>query len=58
VRLAEELRESLREALIDAAVAELGAGIDVAVAAIEGREVDPYTATERLAEAFRASRRG
>ncbi|HEX3769394.1 MAG TPA: methylmalonyl Co-A mutase-associated GTPase MeaB [Polyangiaceae bacterium] len=58
VRLGEELRESLREALIEAAVSELGPGIDEAVAAVEGRTVDPYTATERLAEAFRASRRG
>jgi LAO/AO transport system kinase len=53
-RLAEELRESLREALIDAAVSALGPRIDEALRAVDAREVDPYTATERLIEAFRA----
>jgi LAO/AO transport system kinase len=53
-RLVEQLRESLREALIEAAVHDLGDGINDAVRAIEGREVDPYTATERLVAAFRS----
>jgi LAO/AO transport system kinase len=53
-RLAEQLRESLREALIEAAVHDLGEGLDEAVRTIESREVDPYTATERLVAAFRA----
>ncbi|HTB78378.1 MAG TPA: methylmalonyl Co-A mutase-associated GTPase MeaB [Polyangiaceae bacterium] len=54
-RLAEQLRESLRESLIDAAVHDLGPSIDEAVQAIETRSVDPYTATENLVAAFRAS---
>jgi LAO/AO transport system kinase len=54
VRAAEELRESLREALIESAASELGAGIDEAVASIEARALDPYTATESLVAAFRA----
>jgi len=53
-RLAEELRETLREALIDAAVHDLGPRIDEALHAVEVRGVDPYTATERLVDAFRA----
>ena len=52
-RLAEELRESLREALIDAATHALGASIDEAVRAVDAREVDPYTATETLIQAFK-----
>jgi LAO/AO transport system kinase len=54
LRLAEEMRETLREALIDAAVHDLGHRIDQAVLEVETRGVDPYTATERLVEAFRA----
>src|SRR5205085_9898624 len=45
-RVAEEMREALREALIDAAATALGAEIDEAVRAVDAREVDPYTATE------------
>ncbi|HEX8792017.1 MAG TPA: methylmalonyl Co-A mutase-associated GTPase MeaB [Polyangiaceae bacterium] len=52
-RLAEELREGLREALIDAAVHDLGARVDEALHQVESRSLDPYTATERLVEAFR-----
>ncbi|MEZ4261373.1 MAG: methylmalonyl Co-A mutase-associated GTPase MeaB [Polyangiaceae bacterium] len=51
-RLSEELREALREALIDAAAHALGREIDDAVAAVERRELDPYTATESLVKAF------
>lgn len=51
-RLSEELREALREALIDAAAHALGREIDAAVAAVERRELDPYTATESLVKAF------
>jgi LAO/AO transport system kinase len=51
-RLAEEVRETLREALIDAAVRDLGESIDTAVRDVEAHAVDPYTATERLVEAF------
>jgi LAO/AO transport system kinase len=53
-RLREELRESLREALIDEAMKSLTGGIEEALETVEARKVDPYTATERLVEAFRA----
>jgi LAO/AO transport system kinase len=52
-RLADELRESLRETLIDAATSALASEIDAAVADVEARTIDPYTATERLLVAFR-----
>lgn len=52
-RLAEEVRDGLREALIEAAAHALGANIDEAVRAVDARETDPYTATEGLVEAFR-----
>jgi LAO/AO transport system kinase len=57
IRLAEEVRETLREALIDAAVADLGTTIDAAVHEVAARITDPYTATERLVDAFRAARK-
>jgi LAO/AO transport system kinase len=53
-RLRLELREALREALIQEANRTLKARIDEAVRGVEAMEVDPYTATERLIEAFRA----
>jgi LAO/AO transport system kinase len=53
-RLADEVRDSLREALIDAAVHDLGPRIDEAVHAVEAKELDPYTATQELVAAFRA----
>jgi LAO/AO transport system kinase len=52
-RLSEEVREALREALISAAVHDLGAEIDGAVHDVQARQMDPYTATERLVGAFR-----
>jgi LAO/AO transport system kinase len=54
LRMGEEVREALREALIDAAVHDLGDRIDEAVQAVDARSLDPYTATERLVAAFRA----
>jgi len=57
IRLAEEVRDTLREALIDAAVADLGTAIDAAVHEVAARITDPYTATERLVDAFRAARK-
>lgn len=54
VRLAEEVRDSLREALIDAALHDLGSRIDETVRAVETRAIDPYTATEELVATFRA----
>ena len=53
-RMGEEVREALREALIDAAVHDLGDRIDEAVRDVDSRAMDPYTATERLVAAFRA----
>ncbi len=55
-RLAEELRESLRETLIDAATRALSDQIENAVKDVEERAIDPYTATERLLEAFRTGK--
>ncbi|MGO8992662.1 MAG: methylmalonyl Co-A mutase-associated GTPase MeaB [Polyangiaceae bacterium] len=55
LRLAEEVREGLREALIEAAVSALGDKIDEAVRAVGAKEIDPYEATERLIAAFRES---
>ena len=52
-RLTEEVRDGLREALIEAATHALGGALDEAVRAVDAREVDPYTATERLIDAFR-----
>ena len=54
-RLAEELRETLREALIDAATHKLGPAIDDAVRAVETKTRDPYSATEELVAKFRAT---
>ncbi len=53
LRLREEVREGLREALIDAAAADLGDRIEAQVAAVEAREKDPYTATRELVAWFR-----
>ncbi len=54
-RLAEELRETLREALIDAATHKLGPAIDEAVRAVETKTRDPYSATEELVAKFRST---
>jgi LAO/AO transport system kinase len=53
-RMGQEVREALREALIDAAVDDLGDELEEAVRRVDARDVDPYTATERLVAAFRA----
>jgi LAO/AO transport system kinase len=52
-RLAEELREALREALIEAATRQLRDALDVTVARVAERLIDPYTAVEELLVAFR-----
>ncbi|XYI03451.1 methylmalonyl Co-A mutase-associated GTPase MeaB [Sorangium sp. So ce1128] len=52
-RLREAMHVQLRDALTDAAVASLGPALEAAVRAVARREVDPYTASERLVEAFR-----
>ncbi len=54
LRLAEELRESLRETLIEAATHALGGEIERAVSDVEAKTIDPYTATEQLLTAFRS----
>jgi LAO/AO transport system kinase len=51
-RLAQEVREALRGALIEAAVRELAGGIDDAAREVEAHSVDPYTAIERLVDEF------
>lgn len=53
VRLAEEVREALRETLIEAATSALATDIDRAVSEVEAKRLDPYTATEQLLVAFR-----
>lgn len=52
-RLGDEVRESLREALIEAAEASLHGEIDRAVHDVGDRKMDPYTAIEQLLRAFR-----
>ncbi|WP_437339214.1 methylmalonyl Co-A mutase-associated GTPase MeaB [Sorangium sp. So ce394] len=54
-RLREAMHVQLRDALTDAAVAALGSALDAAVRAVARREVDPYTASERLVDAFRGA---
>lgn len=54
-RLFEEVRESLREALIDAAAASLSAEIEEAARAVDARTLDPYTASERLVARFKGA---
>jgi LAO/AO transport system kinase len=54
LRLAEEVRESLREALIEEATTALASELDAAVDAVEARSTDPYTAIEKLLTDFRA----
>jgi len=53
-RLSQEIREALREALIEEATRSLGDALDLAVHEVETKAVDPYTATERLIAAFKA----
>jgi LAO/AO transport system kinase len=54
LRMGEEVREALREALIDAAVHDLGEHLDEAVRGVASRRLDPYTAIEQLVAAFRS----
>lgn len=54
-RLADEVREGLREALIDEATHALGPRIDEAVRTVDARSVDPYTASEQLIAAFKGA---
>ncbi|MDC3957746.1 methylmalonyl Co-A mutase-associated GTPase MeaB [Polyangium jinanense] len=52
-RLREAMRTQLREALLDAAMGELGSALDDAAQAVAHRQTDPYTAAEQLVTAFR-----
>ena len=52
-RLAEEVRESLREALIEEASAALGKELDDAVRSVAEKAIDPYSAIEQLLVEFR-----
>ena len=52
-RLREAMRTQLREALLGAAMDELGGALDEAAHAVADRQTDPYTAAERLVTAFR-----
>ncbi len=52
-RLAQSMHAHLRDALIDEALRTLGGELDAAVAAVGRRELDPYSAAERLVAAFR-----
>jgi LAO/AO transport system kinase len=52
-RLAEELRATLRESLVEGIGHELSAQIEDAVAGVEARRLDPYSATDDLIAAFR-----
>lgn len=56
LRVADELRQELREALIEAAVHELRGDIEAAVTRVEARELDPYAAITELIGRFRAKR--
>ncbi len=52
-RESEEMREYLREALIEAAVADLGDELSRTVHDVAEKKLDPYSATERLVAMFR-----
>jgi LAO/AO transport system kinase len=52
-RLREAMRTQLREALIDAALSELGPDLFAAAQAVARREADPYSAAEDLVAKFR-----
>ncbi len=53
-RLSDELRTTLREAIVEGIARELTGRIVDAVRAVEARDTDPYTATDDLIAAFRA----
>jgi LAO/AO transport system kinase len=53
-RLREAMHTHLRDALTEAALADLGGALERAVEAVATRSIDPYTAAEELVAAFRA----
>jgi LAO/AO transport system kinase len=54
-RLRDAMRQQLRNALLDGATARMADRIEEAVLEVARRETDPYTAAEKLVEAFRHS---
>ncbi len=52
-RMREQVLSTLRDALAEEAVAELGGAIDEAARRIEAREINPYTASDELVARFR-----
>jgi LAO/AO transport system kinase len=57
LRLQEQMHWQMREALIDAAIRDIGEGIDEAVEQVAQRKLDPYSACEQLVDAFRRRHR-
>lgn len=55
-RLRESMQTHLRDALVEEAMRTLGGAIDQAVGEVARREVDPYSAAERLVAEFRRGR--
>ncbi len=55
-RLADALRQRLRNALLAAAVDQIGPELGQVVTAVAAREIDPYTATERLVAELQQAR--
>jgi LAO/AO transport system kinase len=52
-RFGEEMRNQMREALVDATLRDLGPLVEEMTERVARREVDPYTACEQLVAAFR-----
>jgi LAO/AO transport system kinase len=52
-RLRDQLENEMRNALVDAALRDVGALLDDAVGSVARRETDPYSACEKLVTAFR-----
>ncbi|MBI5534628.1 MAG: methylmalonyl Co-A mutase-associated GTPase MeaB [Deltaproteobacteria bacterium] len=53
LRLREQMENEMRNALVDAAVRDIGNQLEEAIGSVSRRETDPYTACERLVAAFR-----
>jgi LAO/AO transport system kinase len=53
-RLREQMENEMRNALVDAALRDIGVQLEEAISSVEQRKTDPYTACEKLVSAFRA----
>lgn len=53
-RLREQMYNEMRDALIEAAIRDIHGTIEATVAEVAERRIDPYSACERLVNAFRA----